>query len=175
MGWLFMSEHKTKESLVAYLKSPSRMGPNYEVLASTVRGNRHWYVAQYQKDDKPVRFIGLDLMESGGAGEGWGYKDMDESVGPYYFDCPMSYLDMVRDWEPVGSAAKWRESVRAWHAKRAEKKAVLAPGVVVQYGGHRYRLDRPAGPRKGWVVTQTVTGTVYRMTAPQINQCEVVA
>jgi len=170
MGWLFSNRWGSKDELVRFLRSPERNGPHYEVLASTVRGSRHWYVARYTKDDKVVTFIGLDLMESGG-NEGWGYKDMDESVGPYYYDCPLRFLDMVAGSEPVGYAEKWRESVREWHAKKAARPEWVA-GMVVKYGAANYRLDAPAGPRRGWSVTDVATGVRYRMTAPQLAKCE---
>ena len=36
-------------------------------------------------------FVALYLI-SNSKGE-WGYKDLDDSVGPYYFDCPLSYIE----------------------------------------------------------------------------------
>lgn len=175
MGWLFSDRWASKEQLVAYLRSPERNGSNYEVLASTVRGSRHWYVARYTKDDKVVTFIGLDLMEKSTDGvHGWGYKDMDESVGPYHYDCPLRFLDMVRDSEPVGYAADWRKSVREWHRKRAERPEWVA-GQVVAYGGHEYRLTAPAGPRRGWNVIRVSDGAAFRMTAPQLLKAQLVS
>jgi hypothetical protein len=48
----------------------------------------------------------------------WGYKDMDESMGPTDASCPMSYLNMVPD--PGGYATAWRERVKAHHEKAAK-------------------------------------------------------
>jgi hypothetical protein len=42
----------------------------------------------------------------------WGYKDMDETVGPNYYSCPVEFLDMApqpeTDW-----ARDWRLKVLA--------------------------------------------------------------
>jgi hypothetical protein len=48
----------------------------------------------------------------------WGYKEMCESMHPYYYGCPLSYLDMA----PVANQ-EWRDQTReAW----AERKAKAA-------------------------------------------------
>jgi hypothetical protein len=60
----------------------------------------------------PSAYIGCHLLES--AGLEWGYKSLDESVHPYYYSCPLRYLDMA----PVQSPA-WRERVHRFHAGRA--------------------------------------------------------
>ncbi len=64
----------------------------------------------------PYRYIGCDLLLPGRKGEGWGYKDLCESMGPCYYTCPLSHLDMV----PVANA-EWRTQVHAWHAARKRK------------------------------------------------------
>lgn len=39
------------------------------------------------------------------------YKEMDETVGPSYYDCPIKFFDFVK--EPPNELAKnWREQVR---------------------------------------------------------------
>ena len=50
----------------------------------------------------------------------WGYKDMDESCEPYYYNCPEKYLTMV----PEVACEDWREGVRQYHVERRRKQAV---------------------------------------------------
>jgi hypothetical protein len=102
----------------------------------------------------PYLYIGCDLLAPARKGEGWGYKDLCESMGPCYYTCPLSYLDMV----PVANAA-WRDQVRAWHAARKRKvdigdvlifEGLAIPEVKIvekrgrrlvgEYGGCRYRI-----------------------------------
>lgn len=65
----------------------------------------------------PERFIRCDLLRCT-SGE-WGYKDMCESMGPYYYNCPQKYLDMV----PEVANASWREKVAEYHVQRRTKRA----------------------------------------------------
>jgi hypothetical protein len=49
----------------------------------------------------------------------WYHKPMEESMGPYYYSCPLSYLDLA----PVASW-HWRDGVIQYHARRGSKKAI---------------------------------------------------
>lgn len=76
----------------------------------------------YTKDGEQVqpteRWIQCDLLRCD-QGE-WGYKDMEESMGPYYFSCPLSYLNLV-PIDQYGGNAEWREQVIEHHRRRAKK------------------------------------------------------
>lgn len=81
-------------------------------LKNCLRGNVLWTVEEVTpKGDKGDRFIGCYLLRP--HPRGWGYKPMSESMGPYYYTCPLGYLNMV----PVADAA-WREDVRSTHANK---------------------------------------------------------
>jgi len=70
---------------------------------------------------KPVeRWITCDLLRHQ-RDYGWGYKDMDESMHPYQYSCPLKYLALV-PIETYGGNAEWREGVRAYHARQREKR-----------------------------------------------------
>lgn len=64
------------------------------------------------------RYIGCDLFQYDKSCSGWGYKDMCESSGPYVFNCPLSYLELVPC--PGGYATEWREGVREYHGPRVK-------------------------------------------------------
>ncbi len=170
MGWLFSTRWDSKLALVAYLRGTERWTSDFKILKSTVRGSRHWYVAERVDG---VRFIGLDLMQAS-RGDGWGFKDMDESCGPCYYDCPLSYLELAPLSETCSSfAPQWREKVRAHHAKE-KARAIWSAGTVVVYGGHAYRLDVEAGARRGWMVTREKDGRHFRMTTRQLAAASLV-
>jgi len=64
--------------------------------------------------------IYLALLRNPG-GEGWGYKDMTEQMGPYYYSVPLSFLDAVPLSElgdAPGCAEEWRDKVRENAAAR---------------------------------------------------------
>jgi hypothetical protein len=117
MGWYYC--FKTKEDLVADLVSAG--GGNHETLASSVRGNKLW-VVKATGDGK--KYIGLYLMSGDGQNPWkWGYKPMDESMHPYYYDVPLKFLDMA----PVANQG-WRDAVKAQAAdKVAKAKYMKAP------------------------------------------------
>ncbi|MEZ5944904.1 MAG: hypothetical protein R3C18_26265 [Planctomycetaceae bacterium] len=81
----------------------------------------------FTKDDKEVqpteRWIQCDLLRCD-RGE-WGYKDMEESMHPYYYSCPLGYLALV-PIDKYGGNAEWREQVIEHHRRRAEKRKCRA-------------------------------------------------
>lgn len=163
MGWLFamFPSKNGRRELIDRLRSPARFGENTTLLQSCIKGSRHWYLA---KTGHTV-WIGLDLMAGGGKNQGWGYKDMDETVGPGYYDCPITYLDKAS--APTGYAIEWRQKVREHHAAMSARPS-YETGLVVTYAGVDYRLLRQAGKRRGWEVARLVDGMQFRMSAKQL-------
>ena len=162
MGWLFSPRWATRADLVRHLRRPERFGDRMQLVRACVTGSHHWYLVRELATGQ--HWIGLDLMQSGRA-DGWGYKDMDESVGPTAVDCPLAYLAAPHA-EPGGFAGPWRDRVRAYHAARRAKPAPVA-GAWVSYGGRAYQLQSPAGSRRGWHVSDE-GGQNYRMRARQL-------
>ncbi len=109
MGWT-IGRH-TREELIEELLGPR----HHETVAHTVIDNRLWCVKRYLRDGQERKYIALFLLEAFGAHE-YGYKDMDETVHPYYYDCPLEFLQQVESYPPMGSGADWRACVRAFHA-----------------------------------------------------------
>lgn len=147
----------------------SSINASSKVLAHRATGNRLWFLAQTRTGEHAGRkWIGLTLIDTR-RGE-VAVKSMDETVGPYYFDCPLSFLD--RADAPVGPyAGPWREKVRAFHANRAAKRAAIRQGCSVMYDGQVYELRRSLG-RRGWEVLRE-DGVLLRMQARQLWQATV--
>ncbi|GLU40453.1 hypothetical protein [Pseudomonas sp. NBRC 100443] len=133
MGWLFSS--RTRAELIRDLTRPEDTArASVRVLVHTLRGNVLWSVTEItaktegvHPDLAPgesVRYIRCDLLQRRG-GE-WGYKAMDESMAPYYYSCPLRYLDLAKELSPA-----WREKVRAHHARRRQSATATA-GAVAQ-------------------------------------------
>jgi hypothetical protein len=137
MGWYF-TNGATKADIIAEVtkekpRQPAFMWSNAEqkslpcgydfsskTLHRCVRGSVLWTVEEtvrYKEQVERDTFIGCYLLE---AREGKaGYKPMDESMGPYYYSCPLSYLDMVPE-----ANKEWREKVRTYYAEKAEQKCI---------------------------------------------------
>ena len=122
MGWTF-THGETKKSLIQdRCKGWHTQAAKGISLAKCVRGNILWIVWEVtRKDtDQVGRFIECDILGSDGA-FGWGYKDMEESMGPCYYSCPIKFLDMVQEDGTGNTSEKWREEVRK-HAAQVNRK-----------------------------------------------------
>lgn len=119
MGWLY--GWADKQSLIDHLsETQENDSRKWEMLKHTVRGNTYWGVVQITKKSEGVivkHIICCRLSSSGEKNDPyrWGYKDMDESMGPCYYDCPLSYLDIVNE-----ENADWRQKVREYHARKSQ-------------------------------------------------------
>ena len=124
------------------------------VIAHALRGSVLWTVNQltHRETGATDVFIGCDLLRKDG--EWCGYKDMEESVEPGYYSCPMKFLSMAPERNPA-----WREGVREYHRRRARRFSVgqrvevigcTIPWVRItgtspltgEYGGVNYNLKR---------------------------------
>ena len=139
MGWLFTRGMTRKEMIAERSKDWERTSDKGEAVRTTClahcyRGGAFsgvlWAVWErvFMKDDqqtRPIeRWITCDLLRYQ-RDYGWGYKDMDESMHPYYYSCPLKYLGMV-PIEQFGGNAEWRQGVQEWHKRRKERRLVRA-------------------------------------------------
>jgi hypothetical protein len=132
MGWLFKPGSTRKgligERIDGWERTNNGLTVKSTCLAHCYRGGNFtgvlWTVWErtYEKDGQQTqpteRWIGCDLLEYSKSDQGWGYKDMEEAMGPYYFSCPLTYLAMV----PVVTNQTWREGVQQYHARKKEKR-----------------------------------------------------
>ena len=171
MGWSYPYITPTRETLVQYLRRPERFGEKLELVRACATGSHHWYLIRERETG--LHWIGLDLMQ-GARGDGWGYKDMDESAGPNAIDCPLAYLAAPHA-ERDGYAKQWRERVREYHAKKSARPA-LVPGVRLRLrDGSEYVLAENLG-RRGWRVIKPADGfgAFWRMPATVARSAELV-
>ena len=160
MGWSF-GFHKSKESIVAHLRSSLCWGADYKIRKSSVVGNCLWFqVEQISTGDV---FILLELLQGPDKKGGeWGNKSMSENSGPCYYDCPVSYLNGLS--EATGYAIEWRASVRTFHANKQKSKMLVAGlevGQQILHANELYILVRDFGLR-GWAVNSP-DGSLKRM------------
>ena len=137
MGWWYEYKWTTRKSIVADLtkrentkqyaiEKNNSIYADFNCLRHCYRGNIYsgvlwavWEVTTKNVDNDNIveikRHISCDLVKySNHEGIGmFGHKPMDESMGPYYYSCPLSYLEMT----PVANQ-EWRDSVIEYHNKR---------------------------------------------------------
>lgn len=134
MGWLFKAGLSRKDLIEERTKDWERTQPDGTVIKTTCLAQCYrgasfcgvlWSVWErtFSRDGQEVqskeRWIVCDLLRY--QGEAWGYKDIEECMGPYYYSCPLKYLDLV-PLDIYGGNVEWREQVREHHARKAEKR-----------------------------------------------------
>lgn len=120
MGWYYTAGATKQDIINECTGSWENDKGKCQTIASKVSGRVLWAVKEYtdKVQGGSTRYICCELLDNGG--DGWGYKPMDESMGPHYYDCPLAFLDMV-PCPGIGFAASWREKVRAYHKERGKK------------------------------------------------------
>lgn len=134
MGWLFRPGMTRKDLIADQIQGSERTLDDGTLvkltcLAHCYRGGVFsgvlWSVwertfERHGRQTKlPSRWIICDVMRfQQGA---WGCKDIDESMHPYHYSCPLGYLDLV-PIDQFGGNTEWRELVRQHHARITEKR-----------------------------------------------------
>jgi hypothetical protein len=123
MGWTF-SRQSRAELIRRLVRSKETEDASIVVVAHTLRGTVLWSVVEVTAKRSGVfeglspgqtgRYILCDLLVR--ACDEWGHKPLDESMHPFYYSCPLRYLDMA----PV-RCADWRQRVRAFHEQRRKR------------------------------------------------------
>ncbi|NLA66715.1 MAG: hypothetical protein GX856_00430, partial [Gammaproteobacteria bacterium] len=133
MGWLI--GWATKDDLVEHLLRQDNS--NVEVVDHSLRGNNLWMLCRRKDDGK--RFIVLCKIQycrdGGPPGRDWGYKDIDESMGPCELDCPERLLAQSDDDSRYG--VPWRAACREARKEAAARRkfiSSLKPGDRFRYG-----------------------------------------
>ena len=121
MGWLITTGASRADVIRDRVTDEETDTQRRQCLASAVRGNVLWTVWEITRKDngETVRYIGCDLLGTDGE-KNWGYKDMEESMGPYQVNCPLKFLSLV----PQVTNEGWREKVRQHHARTHQKIVV---------------------------------------------------
>lgn len=161
MGWLF-TQNQSRRELIRKLTTPEHNERRtWRTVVHCLRGNRLWAVVEVvdNQEIRPESYIALYLLQYHRGCRGWGYKEMEESMHPYYYDCPPGYLEMA----PVACEA-WRAEVRAYHARMSRRFEV---GQTVALIGSRIPWVRitQLKPLRG-----QYQGVVYRVRRDRLGE-----
>lgn len=135
MGWLFTCDSTRRGLIAERTEGWDRTNADGLVISSTCLAHCYrggvfsgvlWSVWErtFTRDgmeaDPTQRWIQCDLLRHQ-RDFGWGYKDIEECMGPCYYSCPPKYLGMV-PLDQFGGNAEWREQVVEHHRLAAEKR-----------------------------------------------------
>ena len=164
MGWLFGWD--SRKSLVRHLVE----GNGVKTLKSCSVGNNLWTVQEYTTNEgEQVHFACLYLIKGPpygrDDGHGWGYKDVDETMGPNEISFPYTWLDLLT---PTDSkyANEWRARVKA----RGEKLQKATVGSKWQGYGHTFEIIKRRSPTSFRVKDEY--GETWRLTSRNILKME---
>ena len=136
MGWLFVAGSDRRSMIKDRTSAWERTNKDGTTIKTTClahcyRGNcfsgvlwsvfERTFIREGKQTEPSQRWIQCDLLQYSRSNDGWGYKDLDEAMHPYYYSCPQKYLDMV-PIETFGGNAEWREQVRQHHRASLEKR-----------------------------------------------------
>lgn len=163
MGWLYT--HKPSDvSAVDFLKSrfdSESDTAKYEVLSGKVINLKTAYLAIRRTNKvtgKSVVYAEVVLLGySKKDYNNFGYKDMSEFSGPYYYDCPQSILDLLSPADDlkgeisdssVQEAVMWREVCARQAERKRRLKELLQVGTVLEISGTGIPMSNGAHVRR---------------------------
>lgn len=164
MGWTFV--RMTRDQLIRELTATEDTERSRnEVIDHTLVSNVLWSVVRITAKQAGVlglapgesaTLIGCHLLES--EGREWGYKSLTEAEHPYYYSCPLSYLDMASQ-----RCATWRARVHAFHQQQPTRKAAGDAATPVRRtwtpSCRPCRLSYFASSKTSWPTTRFPTTT----------------
>lgn len=147
MGWLYSILDRASDLHKQIL---TECGDRVVDHRTTCFGRRLWVVYRSTSQSHPDRKLIIEFMCNSYKRDGltwWGYKDVDETMGPIDVDCPLSLLDQCD--EPLNEwATDWRARVRLYHERKKEGKSAVAglkSGDRFELYGQEYTLTGKRG------------------------------
>ena len=134
MGWLCYDIYTSPKQECDRILNYKSENAIQEVLASYMKGNVYYAVVHQKTEKRDCNFAAVFLTyysPKATNGCNFGYKDMDESMGPCRYDFPEKYLDMLT---PTNNelALEWRKAVRERISKN-KKLAKLKVGDKIKF------------------------------------------
>jgi hypothetical protein len=121
MGWLFQSHSSGTTNRQAW-ENDYKSCEKVELVAHAFRAfnSRCWSV--WKVKETGHHFIMVTLIERK-MEQGYpniGFKDIETSCGPYYYDCPAKFVKMLGNEDQGAYHKSWLEG---WHAVKERAKA----------------------------------------------------
>jgi len=176
MGWTFFPDTASKTAKQIIVDEFTQYGADgwtHGVEYATQNGSTVYLVMWRENLAQKVArsYYGLIVLTCRKKGQ-FGYKEIGEECGPYYYGASLKMLDLLdrlAPVDPLSLAAGWRIRCRAAYADKKAKRAIKwQPGQKVQFSatGPVYEIVSSAGPRRGFHVRLPDHGhSLYRASA----------
>jgi hypothetical protein len=137
MGWTFTERRKGMTDRAFFEHEFPHMLGTYGHIVDCATIANVFYAAVQNNDDAPHapgRTWGLVVLiqRNGSDRYNFGYKEMDEGMGPCEERCPDRILDQLTDPAPNEYAEHWRERCRKANAAR-QAKGTIRVGQTVRF------------------------------------------
>lgn len=130
MGWTFYyPNHFTKKGKVdRKAEADNLFSEKFEVLKSQMVGSVYYGAIREIKTGSVFASVILTKVSDGD----FGYKAMDETCGPVYYDCPKSILELL---SPIDSdwANEWRKKCHERLSKPSLAKLPIGTKIKITY------------------------------------------
>lgn len=159
MGWLF--GHYERSTLVKHLTD----GNGVKTIKHCLVGNNLWCVHEHDGQRWACLYLLRGSPRIKDDPYNWGYKDVDETMGPNEISFPYTWLDLLT---PTDSkyANEWRARVKA----RGEKLQKATVGSKWQGYGHTFEIIKRRGPTS--FRAKDEYGEMWRLTSRNISKME---
>jgi hypothetical protein len=174
MGWHW--QHKDPGPLQDFFIRELRP---LEVIATHSHA-RHEFYAAVRKPETGEIFAFVALLEwRMGDRHNFGYKPMDETMGPYAYNCPARILDLLTPTDNL-TANEWRSRCCEVITRKAEHAAMrrkIWPGCRVRFAEGQFNIKDPefivelaegARTKKTLRYRHVATGQLYQIPATAI-------
>jgi hypothetical protein len=105
------------------------------------------------------------MAKHGGSYPYWGYKDIDETMGPVELSCPESYLTMCTAPES-DYAYQWRQRVYK-KAQKARRMKIGTRWSLAGYPGQVYTILKRINPQM--FLVERLDGVINRISLKLLN------
>lgn len=127
MGWTFQYRPKGMKDREFF---QNLMGTRYDILESGSRLGEFYAAVRDNDTGEVSALVSLTRWERGSQFN-FGYKDMDETMGPNIDDAPAKVLDLLTPTDNK-YANDWRDRARA-NIERRERAKAVKPGTVITF------------------------------------------
>ena len=136
MGWTTYYVGRWKKDKKALMTKELEQYGDIKVIKASMKGTV--YYAACTSTRHPGDVWAIVCLTSLNRGE-FGYKDMDETMHPYYYDCPKAILDLLTPTTNE-NALKWREMCRQPKQESTITRLNKLPiGSIIEVDGEKYR------------------------------------
>ena len=146
MGWTTTADYERynrglftiREYLDRQFASDHPDYPRHEIIDSSLHGRTEYYAAVRSTDRETGKAIVFALIvrvsytPKAFDGHTLGWKELSESMLPYFFNCPERILKLL---DPPSSedAAEWRRRCREHRAKKRTARKAFQDGTVIRF------------------------------------------